>query len=64
MALTRASCACRRLANPVRAASLGIAAGAGLMVGDGLWQLPLGILGVAKATRPLCMAFFKAANTL
>lgn len=25
--------------------------------------LQLGILGIAKATRPLCMAFFNAANT-
>ena len=32
---------CRRIANPVRAALLGIPAGAGLMVGDGLWQLPV-----------------------
>ena len=31
----------RRIANPVRAALLGIPAGAGLMVGDGLWQLPV-----------------------
>jgi OPT family oligopeptide transporter len=51
-----------RIANPVRAALLGIPAGAGLLVGDGLWQLPLGILGIAHASRPLCMAFFRAAN--
>lgn len=24
--------------------------------------LQLGILGIAKASRPLCMAFFRAAN--
>lgn len=39
--LTRVLCSCRRMVNPVRAALLGIPAGAGLMVGDGLWQLPV-----------------------
>ena len=52
--------ACRRLTNPSQAAVLGIPAGAGLMVGDGVWQLPLGILGVTKVVRPVCFAFFKA----
>jgi len=29
------------MVSPVKAALLGIPAGAGLMVGDGLWQLPV-----------------------
>lgn len=39
---------CRRMANPLRAALLGIPAGAGLMVGDGLWQLPVRFLLLAS----------------
>ena len=55
----RSCCACRRLVNPTTAQLLGIPAGAGLMVGDGLWQLPLGILGVTKVVRPVCIAYFR-----
>ena len=50
---------CRRIVNPTTAQLLGIPAGAGLMVGDGLWQLPLGILGVTKVVRPVCVAYFR-----
>ena len=51
-----------RLIRPETAAKYGIVTGAGLMVGDGLWQLPFGILGIAKVTQvcdfppfPQCM---------
>jgi uncharacterized oligopeptide transporter (OPT) family protein len=37
-----------RLIRPETAAKYGIVTGAGLMVGDGIWQLPFGILGIAK----------------
>ena len=40
-----------RLFRPETAAKYGIVTGAGLMVGDGLWQLPFGILGIAKVTQ-------------
>ncbi len=38
------------LINPASAAAYGIVTGAGLMVGDGIWQLPYGILGMAKVS--------------
>ena len=37
-----------RMFRPESAAKYGIVTGAGLMVGDGIWQLPFGILGIAK----------------
>ncbi len=40
-----------RMRAPESAAKFGIVTGAGLMVGDGLWQLPFGILGIAKVTQ-------------
>ena len=40
-----------KLRAPESAAKFGIVTGAGLMVGDGLWQLPYGILGIAKVTQ-------------
>ena len=40
-----------RMFKPESAAKYGIVTGAGLMVGDGLWQLPFGILGIAKVTQ-------------
>ena len=40
-----------RMFRPETAAKFGIVTGAGLMVGDGLWQLPFGILGIAKVTQ-------------
>ena len=40
-----------KLRAPESAAKYGIVTGAGLMVGDGIWQLPFGILGIAKVTQ-------------
>ena len=40
-----------RLIRPDTAAKYGIVTGAGLMVGDGIWQLPFGILGIAKVNQ-------------
>ena len=40
-----------RLIRPETAAKYGIVTGAGLMVGDGIWQLPFGILGIAKVNQ-------------
>ena len=44
-----------RMRAPESAAKFGIVTGAGLMVGDGLWQLPFGILGIAKVTQ-VCLS--------
>jgi hypothetical protein len=52
-----------RLIRPETAAKYGIVTGAGLMVGDGIWQLPFGILGIAKVKQPVCMSFFQGVNT-
>ena len=45
-----------RMFRPETAAKYGIVTGAGLMVGDGLWQLPFGILGIAKVTQVCSLA--------
>jgi hypothetical protein len=53
-----------RMFKPESAAKYGIVTGAGLMVGDGLWQLPFGILGIAKVTQVCLQALQLPSNAV